>query len=250
MSLNLRAVGIPGRLAGIDLELPPGQVLAVVGRNGAGKSTLLAAALGLLPCQGEVLADGRPVASLTPLQRAEQLAWLPQEPAPTDGLSALEVVEAARYRFSESRHEARAAAQDALVGLGMADFASRAMHTLSGGERQRVRMAALVAQQARYWLLDEPGNHLDPAAQIDAWARLGDAARDGRGILAVTHDVTLLAALGDVPVTVLGLAAGAAAFSMDASDPTLPDALGGLLELRFARVRLEGRDHLVVAGRA
>ncbi|MEZ4241715.1 MAG: hypothetical protein R3F59_37320 [Myxococcota bacterium] len=113
---------------------------------------------------------------------------------------------------------------------------------------QRVRMAALRAQQAALWLLDEPGNHLDPAAQLALWDALHDAVRAGRGVLVVTHDVTLLPRLA--PLDVLGLAAGTGRFRLAGDDPALPEALGDLLGLDAVRVDVRGQPRLVVAGRA
>jgi iron complex transport system ATP-binding protein len=242
--LALRELGVPGRLRGVTLALGPGRAIAVVGRNGSGKTTLVRAALGLERAQGDATLDGTPVAAMSPAQRAAHLAWLPQSAGVPEGLTALEVVAAARYRFGEGRAASERAALEALGES--ARLADRPLHTLSGGEVQRVRMAALRAQQAALWLLDEPGNHLDPAAQLELWAGLGDAVRAGCGLIVVTHDVTLLPALGPVPLQVLGLADGEVAFLLDGDDPTLVGALGALLGLGIEQVSVRGRPQLVI----
>ena len=66
------------------------------------------------------------------------------------------------------------------------------MRTLSGGERQRLSMVALDLQESEWWLCDEPANHLDPAQQLRAYARMAESWRAGQAVVCVTHDVNLL----------------------------------------------------------
>ncbi len=77
---------------------------------------------------------------------------------------------AARYRFRETTAATRRAADLALERVGLGHAASARLTELSGGERQRVAIAALLAQEARFLLLDEPANHLDPAQQNETYA--------------------------------------------------------------------------------
>jgi iron complex transport system ATP-binding protein len=177
-----------------SLQLETGAFVALLGPNGAGKTTLLRAALGLLPlASGSVRVNGVELATLGARARAAELAWLPQHSLAADALPAREAVMAARYRFRETPVSTQSAAERALERVGLAHLAAAPRARLSGGERQRVAIAALLAQEARFLLLDEPANHLDPAQQAETYALLGTLAADGAGILCVTHDVNLLA---------------------------------------------------------
>ncbi len=251
MTLQVRDAAAPGRLGGVSLDLGPGEILAVVGRNGAGKSSLVDACLGRLRLQaGRVTLGGQDVSRLRPRERAARLGWLPQRAGSAEGMSALDVVAAARFRFREGRARSELRGREALARMGAEALADRRVERLSGGELQRVRLAALSAQEADLWLLDEPANHLDPAARIDLWARLAAEAADGRGVLVVSHDVALLDHLHGVPVRVLGLFEGRVAFCLPREDDALPERLGELLGLTLARVRIDGDPRFVATGRA
>jgi len=255
MRLELDRVGVRVRnrelLADVSQSLEPGEIVALVGPNGAGKTTLLRAALGLVvPSAGHVRLDGRDVARLPPRERAAALAWLPQQPPLGEPLTVLEVVSAARFRYDEPSRASELAARRALERVRASELASAAITELSGGERQRVFTAAVLAQGARLALLDEPANHLDPAQQLDAYRLLGELAREGLGLLLVTHDVNLLNAVADpAQIVVLGLGRGRVAFRARLSAPELPELLGALFGIEFSAVSHAGRRLLLpVAG--
>lgn len=242
-------VGGPGqpRLHDVDLTLHRG-LTVLVGPNGSGKTTLLRALLGLeAPSSGDCTLDGRPIHQLTPRQRAAHLAWLPQDPPREDGLTAREAVAAARFRFDEPWPVALSAADHALAAHRAHDLADRPMDALSGGEAQRVRLAALQAQEASWWLLDEPGNHLDAAVQLDLLARLRARALTA-GVLLVTHDLTLLPHLPDARV--IALRGGTVALDRPVGDPALPAELGGLFGLDLVAVPVDGGTRWLLRGAA
>ena len=88
------------RLDEVSLTIAPNEHLMVVGPNGAGKSTLLSLLRGqVVPERGQVTVSGQDPRAGSARERAARLAWLPQHPRIEDGLSALEVVAAARFRF-------------------------------------------------------------------------------------------------------------------------------------------------------
>jgi iron complex transport system ATP-binding protein len=247
--LRLEAVGVRlgGRtlLAGVSLELRAGEFLALVGPNGAGKTTLLRAALGLIPvATGRVLVGERPLAAFTARARAAELAWLPQQAPPAEPVPAREAVMAARYRFDETRTVTRRAADQALERVGLAGRASSPLTELSGGERQRVAVAALLAQEARFLLLDEPANHLDPAQQGETYALLGRLLESGVGILCITHDVNLLNHVRGTP-RVAGLSQGRLDFTLELGAPELPGRLSELFGVRMLALAA-GSSRLIV----
>jgi len=252
VSLQIRAIRVDGldapRLDGATLRADEGELVVLIGPNGAGKSTLLHAIAGLAPIsRGEVLAAERPLSSLHLTERAAMIAWLPQQSRVDEGLTALDLVASARFRFREPWPIAAREARKALSAQGATAFADRLLTTLSGGELQRVRLAALRAQEARWWLLDEPGNHLDPAVRLAVLAAVADRVAAGAGALLVTHDVT---ALDHLPACrVVGLRDGTITFDLPSDSPDLPDRAGALLGLRLARVVAEGRARWVTLDR-
>ncbi len=178
----------------VTWSAPPG-LTAIVGPNGAGKSTLLKATLGLVPAlSGTVRFFGRPLEEVR-----DRVGYLPQR-ASVDWdfpASALDVVCMARYPRMRwwgpvpRRH--REAAREALVQVGMADFADRQIGKLSGGQQQRVFLARALAQDADLVLMDEPFAAVDAATEAAIVTVLRNLAARGRHVVAVHHD------LGTVP---------------------------------------------------
>ena len=110
------------------------------------------------------------------------------------------------------------------------------------------RIAALLAQEARLLLLDEPANHLDPGQQLESYRLLGELWRTGLGILLVTHDVNLLSAIGDAErLRVAGLNKARLEFEARLDDAALPKHLTKLFGLSFASITHGGRRLLVPA---
>lgn len=257
MSITVRGLTIRAGdatlLDGVDLDLPAGRLVALLGPNGAGKSTLLRAVVGRLkPTAGEIRVGDRSARSLTGQERAAQLAWLPQRGDLLEPITALELVAAARFRFPESRPASLAAARRALEEVAADGLAERTMDRLSGGEAQRVQLAALMAQEARFLLLDEPGNHLDPAHQVSLYRFVGRTWRAGRGVLCVTHDVNLLAHVAPpdqaAEVGIVGLAEGRVLFRSHLADVALGDHLSSLYGLEIRRIEIDGRPCFVPVG--
>lgn len=188
-------------LDGVDLALRPGEVLALLGPNGSGKSTLIRAALGLLPLAGgQVLIDGADAAALSPRQRAQKAAYLPQT-RPVPNITALRMVLHGRFphltyprRF---RQEDYAAAMAALEQADAAPLARRSMPELSGGQRQRVYLAMALAQDAPTLFLDEPTAFLDVSHQLEVGRLAGQLARQGKAVVLVLHDLPLALSTAD-----------------------------------------------------
>jgi iron complex transport system ATP-binding protein len=203
----LQARGVGVRLGGAliveraDVALRAGELTALVGRNGAGKTTLVRALAGLLPCEGEIVVDGRALASLAPRERARRIAYLPQGNAFHWPLSVANVVALGRYPhtdpFSRVTGDDRAAVARALAATETDDLAERSVTTLSGGERARVALARALATGAAVLLADEPTVSLDPRHQLVVMALLREAARAGGAVLAVVHDLALAARFAD-----------------------------------------------------
>jgi iron complex transport system ATP-binding protein len=129
-------------LHSIDLDIVQGQWTSILGPNGAGKSTLLKALAGLLPHSGTVALLGAPMRSIPQRQRARQLAWLGQNEASADDLSAWDVTMLGRLPhqawLAPPNEQDTAAVERALRYTQAWDWRHRPLGQLSGGERQRV----------------------------------------------------------------------------------------------------------------
>jgi ABC-type sulfate/molybdate transport systems ATPase subunit len=186
-------------LAGVDLALGAGEVLAVLGPNGAGKSTLLAALAGLMPAEGTIERTGRVALAL----QAPDLAARPVRAT----------IELALGWWGVPRAERGRRAQAALDGLRAGHLAARPSTELSGGERRRVHLARALALGADALLLDEPFAGLDAATRAELLYDASSALRSGsRGTLVVVHDRAEAWALADRLLILLdGRVAGAGA---------------------------------------
>ncbi|MGW5134265.1 ABC transporter permease subunit [Streptomyces sp. NPDC004135] len=185
-------------LDGVDLELFPGRVTAVVGPNGAGKSTLFHCLAGTMrPDRGAVLLGGRDITALPPHARTrlgvarsfQQLAVFP----------SLTVAENVRVGAEQGREPDPAAVERTLRLLGLdGPVRARPAAGLPTGTLRRVELARILAGGPRVLLLDEPAAGLD-TAEVDALARVLRAlAADGTALLVVEHDLDLVAGLADV----------------------------------------------------
>lgn len=193
-ALDVR-IGERALCSALDLDLNPGELLAIVGRNGIGKSTLLATLAGLrAPAAGSLRLAGRALADWPARMLARQRALLVQSQEDPFASTVLDTVLVGRHphigRWADESDADLDIALGALAAVSLRGFEQREVRSLSGGERQRVAIAAMLAQQAPLCLLDEPVTHLDLDYQIEAltlFARL--AHEQGRAVVAVLHDV-------------------------------------------------------------
>ena len=198
MSLVLRAAAAE-RDVELDLEVAPGETLALVGPNGAGKSTALSLIAGALrPSSGSVELDGRVLADartwVPPHDR--RVTTLSQDPVLFPHLTALGNVMFPLLARGAPRREARRRAHAHLAELGLSALAARRPSQLSGGQAQRVAIARALAAEPRLLLLDEPMAALD----VDVAPALREQLRGflaERTAIVVTHDLLDALALAD-----------------------------------------------------
>ena len=185
----------------LGLSASRGQLICLLGPNGCGKSTLLRTLAGMQPAlAGRVLLNEKPLASLSPTQRATQLAVVLTE-APDAYLTTYDLVATGRYPYTgwlgRTSDEDRRAVIRALERTGTLDFAHRAVGTLSDGERQKVMIARAVAQDTPLLLLDEPTAHLDVPNRVAVLQLLRQLAHNyQKAVVLSTHalDLALLVA--------------------------------------------------------
>ncbi len=185
----------------VDLKLQVGERLALLGPNGSGKSTLLRLAMGLMePTSGRLEWKGQSIAGRGAASLARDVGLVFQDPASM--LFANSVQEEVLFgptNLGLAPQAAHERAQQAMHWLGVSEFADRSPGALSIGQRKRVCLAAVAAQGAQLWLLDEPTAGLDPSGVadfLDALETLGGASPNGVGeglptVILATHDVDL-----------------------------------------------------------
>jgi sulfonate transport system ATP-binding protein len=177
-------------LRGIDLHIPAGQSVAIVGRSGCGKSTLLRLIAGL-----ETITAG--TISLGEDARPEDVRVMFQEPRLLPWARVLSNVEVGLGRERNSA-DAQARAESALVEVGLADKRSQWPAVLSGGQKQRVALARALVSQPRVLAFDEPLGALDALTRISMQRLLERVWHDqGFTAILVTHDVAEAVALAD-----------------------------------------------------
>jgi sulfonate transport system ATP-binding protein len=177
-------------LRGIDLHIPAGQSVAIVGRSGCGKSTLLRLIAGL-----ETITAG--TISLGEDARPEDVRVMFQEPRLLPWARVLSNVEVGLGRERNSP-DAQARAESALVEVGLADKRTQWPAVLSGGQKQRVALARALVSQPRVLAFDEPLGALDALTRISMQRLLERVWHDqGFTAILVTHDVAEAVALAD-----------------------------------------------------
>ena len=197
-------------LDGVSIEIHHRETVAVVGPNGSGKSTLLRVLAGLVePMGGSATLHGTPLTRLTPRERAQQIAYVPQDTSVPFEFSVRDIVAMGRSPYLspwgfESRED-EAAIDEAIDVMELAPFASRSILEVSGGERQRAVIARALAQKPAVLLLDEPGANLDLRYQVALHAllaRLNQAT--GLTTVTVSHDLNAVAASNRIVALVDG----------------------------------------------
>ena len=192
--------GAVNALDGIDLTIPPGGFVALVGGSGSGKTTLLKTINGLIrPDAGQVAVDGEDVTHALPHVLRRHIGYVFQEVGLFPHLSVAEniAITPKLLGWEKSRMAARVAALLELVALPN-DIAGRAPAQLSGGQRQRVGVARALAAEPAIMLMDEPFGALDPVTR-DALGADYRALHERLGLTSVmvTHDMAEAVLLAD-----------------------------------------------------
>jgi len=183
-----KSFGSSTALDNLDLAVPAGEVLCLLGANGAGKTTTINLFLGFLePTSGSALVDGLEVAK-DPFEARKRLAYLPESVALYPKLTGLENLAFFDKLSGRERSEAELTELLAVAGLPREAHQRRAS-TYSKGMRQKVGVAISMAREAKALLLDEPLSGLDPSAANSLGELIVRLRDDGCAVMMATHDI-------------------------------------------------------------
>lgn len=185
----------------VDLESPPGEALAIIGRSGCGKSTLLHIMAGLLrPTAGKVLLDGTLVEAPSP-----RWVMMFQAPHLFPWMTVTQNVGVGLTFGRWSKNETRERVTEAIRLVELQDFAASNVQDLSGGQQQRVALARSLVMEPELLLLDEPFSALDAFTRASLQKDVRSIAkRLGFNIVIVTHDIDEAVIMADRAVIMAG----------------------------------------------
>jgi len=199
-------------LVDVDLTIPEGEMVLVVGRTGSGKSTLLRAINGLVPhftggtLAGRVLVNGRDTAHHPPRELADVVGVVPQDPM--SGFVTDTVEDELAYGMEclgLAPEVMRRRVEETLDLLGLAELRQRPLRSLSGGQRQRVAIGAVLTSHPQVLVLDEPTSALDPGAAEEVLAALQRLVHDlGVTVVLAEHRLERVIQYADQVIVVPG----------------------------------------------
>ncbi|MBL8579592.1 MAG: heme ABC transporter ATP-binding protein [Mesorhizobium sp.] len=194
-------------ISGVDFDVQPGELVAIVGPNGSGKTTFLKALSGELAYTGRITMNGSDLSAMKPWQAASHRAVLPQSTALSFPFTVREIVKLGLTggRSGALPGETERLPERALARVDLEGFAGRFYQELSGGEQQRVQLARVLCQVwepvldrvPRFLFLDEPVSSLDIKHQLIIMNIAREFATRGGGVVAILHDLNLTAMFAD-----------------------------------------------------
>ena len=247
------SVGDKNLISNISLEIGPGEVVAMVGANGAGKSTSLKVLCGeLVPNAGIIELNGKELNEWSAVERAQQMAVLPQSSSLSFGLRVEEIVALGRLPMEGlvTKAEDQRIIEEAMQRTDISHLASRSYTTLSGGEKLRTHLSRAIAQilgpksdTQKILLLDEPTSSLDLNHQLRVLEIVRELAQEGVGVFAILHDLNLAARFAD---RLYVLKNGVCLEEGTVSAVLTPELLREGFGLKAKMVEVDGLSHPIV----
>lgn len=188
---------------GLDLELKPGRLTALLGANGKGKSTLMRTLAGSQPrLSGHIEYAGRDIDTLSRKELSRMLSLVYTDRTQAGGLTVKELVSLGRQPytgfFGRLDDKDRDVVDSAMSASGIRHKQDCFLAELSDGERQKAMIAKVLAQETPVIMLDEPTAFLDVASKADVVKLLHSLAHDnGKAVLLSTHDISQALLLAD-----------------------------------------------------
>ncbi|MDK2781464.1 MAG: iron complex transport system ATP-binding protein [Archaeoglobi archaeon] len=186
-------------LNNIQLEIPKGEMVFLLGPNGSGKTTLLKCIAGILKPEGAVFVEKMDLTRLSRAEIARIFGYVPQR-GDVSHLTVFDAILLGRkpYMSWEPRDEDYRVVEELIETFQLSDLATRKLTELSGGELQLVLIARAFAQNPKYILLDEPTNNLDIRNQVTVMKLLRKAVKEKKiSAIITTHELNLAANFAD-----------------------------------------------------
>jgi len=186
----------------VSLQVGEREIVGLIGPNGSGKTTLLKCLCRLLEPVGAIYVDGENLSKIDPSALARKISYLSSEvESSIDGLTVFDLVSSGRTPFMrgywwESREDEKIVLESIKI-MGLEDKTDRKIEELSSGEKQRARIARLLSQTPKIFLIDEPTVHLDLKHQIDIMNILKNLTLQKKIVIAVLHDLNLASVYAD-----------------------------------------------------
>lgn len=188
----------------MDLEVPLGQVTALVGPNGSGKTTLLLVLASLLvPDAGEVRVAGYDPVT-TPREVRRRIGWMPDVFGTWETLTCREVLQTVADAYYVPRATSEARIPELLAMVHLDELADRPTQVLSRGQKQRLGLARALVHDPDILLLDEPASGLDPRSRVELRTVVRRLAASGKAVLISSHVLAELDEMADRAVIVAG----------------------------------------------
>lgn len=211
-------------LAGVDLKVYEGEVVAVVGRNGAGKTTLIKAIMGIVePIRGTIRFMGRDITRTPPWERARMgLGYVPEGRRLFPYLTVEENLILGGYNIRDKRELQERLEEVYNLFPRLKERRKQLARTLSGGEAQMLAIARALVAKPRLLLMDEPSQGLAPVIVDEIFRKIAELKNAGQAILLVEQNVKKALEVADrVYVLDMGRVAYTAPAAEAASDPAI-----------------------------
>ena len=193
-------IGAKWLVRNVSFEIETGEFVVLIGANGAGKTTLLRLLAGeIKPTEGTILLDDKSIYNVPLKELAVQRSVMRQQADMNFDFTALEVIAMGRYPYIGKSTKAE---NDRIIEMVLQQTQTTALQdriftTLSGGEKARVTLARVLAQKARYILMDEPTSAMDLQHQRLTMEIARDSIAQGQGVIAILHDLNLASMYAD-----------------------------------------------------
>lgn len=219
----------------LECSIPSRGITCIMGPNGCGKSTLLNLMLkDLLPDRGSIKLESQSIYDYKSQKKhAQNWGLLPQEGRTLPDMEVVEFIRLASYsRTSFFEDFSEYGIESALKISSSGEFRYRKLGELSGGEIQRVMLARLLFQDPRIFLLDEPGNHLDPRRQQELFVQLREIAKE-KAVIMVLHDINGASRFAD---HIVFLKNGKLAAAGTKDEVLTPDVLRTVYDIEYEQI--------------
>jgi lipopolysaccharide export system ATP-binding protein len=178
-------------VAGVDIGVQSGEIIALLGRNGAGKTTTFQMIIGLIkPEHGRIDLDGRDISGCTAPERARLgITYLPQENSVFLKATVEENLKLILELLPYDRAERERFSSELMNELGLMPLAGQPAHSLSGGERRKLEICRSLTLKPKFLLLDEPFTGIDPLTIVELQKIMLRLKDRGMGIIISDHNV-------------------------------------------------------------